>query len=138
MAILDNIRACLDKKLLTLANAPDLVFENTTYEHTPGVTFIRAKLITNSVRPVSRGVNPWIKYDGIYALSIYTPEGEGTGAGLSLVDDLMDLFKATTYVVDGSTAITVDYTEAGTGFLDSPFYCTPVSVVWYTHNKQGS
>lgn len=131
----DSIRACLDKRLQTLPSAPDLSFENVTYVHTVGVPFIKATLVPNSIRPATRGNDPWLRYDGIYAVNIYTPEGQGSGAGYTLADDVLEHFKATNYITDGAFSLTVDYAEVGTSFLDSPFYCTPVNVVWYTYIK---
>lgn len=135
MAIMDNIRACLDKRLATLPGLPDVAWPNTPYEHIPGTTYLKVTLFPNSIRPASRGPDPWKKYDGIYSILVCTPEGEGPGAGYSLADDLLEHFKATSYVTDGGTSVTIDYSEVGTSFLDSPFYCTPVDVAWYIYDR---
>ncbi len=135
MAIMDNIRACLDKKLVLLPGLPAVAWPNSTYEHTPGTPYFKVTLFPNTIRPASRGADPWKRYDGIYSILVCTPEGEGPGAGYDFADALLEHFKATSYITDGSTSVTVDYAEVGTSFLDSPFYCTPVDVAWYIYDR---
>jgi len=61
------------------------------------------------------------------------PEGLGPGAGDDIADLLLDRFNATTDVSYGGYIVSIDYSEVRTSFLDSPFYCTPVTVAWYIY-----
>lgn len=120
---------------------------------------MKADLIPTSRRPAVRGLNPQQRYDGLYSLLICTPEGLGPGAGYDIADLLLARFEATTditytYPVDAilqengdnlllednsrllighPTIVSIDYSEVRTSFLDSPFYCTPITVAWYCY-----
>lgn len=37
-------------------------------------------------------------------------------------------------LLSSSVIVSIDYSEVRTSFLDSPFYCTPVTVAWYTYS----
>ena len=43
---------------------------------------------------------------------------------------LLDTLGTTT---TGTIIVSIDYSEVRTSFLDSPFYCTPVTVGWYIY-----
>jgi hypothetical protein len=36
--------------------------------------------------------------------------------------------------VGGPIIISIDYSEVRTSFLDSPFYCTPITIGWYIYH----
>jgi hypothetical protein len=36
--------------------------------------------------------------------------------------------------VGGPVIVSIDYSEVRTSFLDSPFYCTPVTIAWYIYS----
>ena len=83
----------------------------------------------------------------------------GPGAGYDLADLLLDRFNATTDILytnpmdtillesgddillesgdrlllGSPTIVSIDYSEVRTSFLDSPFYCTPITVGWYIY-----
>jgi hypothetical protein len=120
---------------------------------------VKADLIPTSRRPAVRGLKPQQRYDGLYSLLICTPEGLGPGAGYDVADLLLDRFNATTDIIytnpydailqeDGfdillednsrlllgsPTIVSIDYSEVRTSFLDSPFFCTPITVEWYCY-----
>lgn len=159
--ITNNIRACLDNYLKDTSGIPAIAFQNTPYQIVNGTSYIRTKFVPVSIRPAVRGLDPQKLYKGIYQIVICTPENIGAGAGYDIADTLVSRFKATTdisynvpsdgilteggagiltengnsLVVERQINLTVDYTEVGTSFLDSPFYCTPVTVAWYIYNQ---
>jgi len=160
MTIINNIRACLDTHLSGTVGIPTIARQNVPFEPTTGTAFIKADLIPTSRRPAVRGLNPQQRYDGLYNILICTPEGLGSGAGYNVADLLLNRFEATTDVVLASPfdtilqengdrlllesgdrllvgsplIVTIDYSEVRTSFLDSPFYCTPVTIAWYIYN----
>jgi hypothetical protein len=91
-------------------------------------------MVPTSRRPAVRGLNPQQRYDGLYSILICTPENLGPGAGYDVADLLLDRFNATTDISFNGLIISVDYSEVRTSFLDSPFYCTPVTIAWYVYN----
>ena len=159
MTIINDIRACLDTHLSNTPNVPIIARQNVPYEPTTGTSFIKADVVPTSRRPAVRGLNPQQRYDGLYSILICTPEGLGSGAGYDIADLLLDRFNATTDIVytnpfdailqeNGDdilledngrlllgtpTIVTIDYSEVRTSFLDSPFYCTPLTVAWYCY-----
>ena len=133
MTIINDIRACLDNHLATATGLPPIARQNVPYQATTGSSFIKADLVPTLRRPAVRGLNPQQRYDGLYNLLICTPEGFGPGAGYDIADLLLDRFNATTDVSYGGYIVSIDYSEVRTSFLDSPFYCTPITVAWYCY-----
>jgi len=133
MTIINDIRACLDTHLSGTVGIPSIARQNVPFEPTTGTPFVKADLVPTSRRPAVRGLNPQQRYDGLYSLLICTPEGLGPGAGYDIADLLLDRFNATTDISNAGLIISVDYSEVRTSFLDSPFYCTPVTVGWYVY-----
>ena len=134
MTIINDIRACLDTHLSGTVGITAIAHQNVPYERTNGTPFVKADLIPTSRRPAVRGLNPQQRYDGIYSLLICTPEGLGPGAGYDIADLLLSRFDATTDISNNGLIISVDYSEVRTSFLDSPFYCTPITVAWYCYS----
>ena len=138
MTIINDIRACLDTHLSSTVGIPAIARQNVPYQATTNTPFIKVDFMPTSRRPAVRGLNPQQRYDGLYNILICTPEGLGSGAGYDIADLLLDRFNATTDVVytnpTDATIVSIDYSEVRTSFLDSPFYCTPITVGWYIYN----
>lgn len=160
MTTINDIRACLDTHLTNTVGIPAIARQNVPFEPTTGTAFIKADFIPTSRRPAVRGLNPQQRYDGLYSILICTPEGLGSGAGYDIADILLERFNATTDITytnpfDGilqentddllkednfrlllgtPTIVSIDFSEVRTSFLDSPFYCTPLTVAWYCYN----
>ena len=133
MTIINDIRACLDTHLSGTVGIPTIARQNVPFEPTTGTSYVKADMIPTSRRPAVRGLNPQQRYDGLYSLLICTPEGLGPGAGYDIADLLLARFEATTDITNAGLTISVDYSEVRTSFLDSPFYCTPITVAWYCY-----
>lgn len=138
MTIINDIRACLDTHLSGTVGIPAIARQNVPFEPTTGTAFVKADLVPTSRRPAVRGLNPQQRYDGLYNLLICTPEALGSGAGYDLADLLLARFNATTDIsytspTNDVTIISIDYSEVRTSFLDSPFYCTPLTIAWYCY-----
>ena len=58
MAIINNVRACLDTYLDTMPNLPVVARQNVPYEHLAGTPFFKVNVIPNSTRPSTRGIDP--------------------------------------------------------------------------------
>lgn len=134
MTIINDIRACLDTHLSGTSGIPTIARQNVPFEPTTGTSFVKADMIPTSRRPATRGLNPQQRYDGLYSILICTPEGLGPGAGYDIADLLLARFNAATDISNAGLIISVDYSEVRTSFLDSPFYCTPVTIAWYVYN----
>jgi hypothetical protein len=135
MTIINDIRACLDSHLTGTSGVPTIARQNVPFEPTTGTSFVKADLIPTSRRAAVRGLNPQKRYDGLYSLLICTPEGLGSGAGYDIADLLLARFDAATDITYNGFIVSIDYSEVRTSYLDSPFYCTPVTVGWYIYGQ---
>lgn len=160
MTIMNDIRACLDNYLAATPGLPTLVFPNTPFSPSTGQSFIKVTFTPTLRRPAVRGLNPQQRYEGLYSLLICTPEALGSGAGMTLADKILSRLDATTDVVwdnptdslllesgdallleggdnillEKRTIVSIDYSELGGSYIDSPFYCTPLTVAWYCYS----
>lgn len=135
MTIINDIRACLDTHLSGTASIPTIARQNVPFEPTTGTSYVKADMIPTSRRPAVRGLNPQQRYDGLYSLLICTPEGLGPGAGYDIADILLARFDAATDITYNGYTVSIDYSEVRTSFLDSPYYCTPITVGWYIYGQ---
>lgn len=134
MTILNDIRQALDARLATMPAVPAIAFENAPYEQVPGTTYIRTQFLPTSRRPANRGPNPQHRYQGLYVMTVCTPEAKGAGGGLDIVDALLARFNGSTNVTGVAVTVSIEYSEANSAaFLDAPFFCIPVSVAWYVY-----
>lgn len=133
MTIINDIRACLDTHLSGTVGVPTIARQNVPFEPTTGTSYVKADLIPTSRRPAVRGLNPQQRYEGIYNILVCTPEGLGPGAGYDIADLLLARFNATTDISFNGYIVSIDYAEVRTSFLDSPFYCTPITISWYIY-----
>ena len=74
------------------------------------------------------------QFRGIYSVLVCTAEGTGSGANLDIVDSIVDRFEATTDITFGSETVTIEYVDVGNGYIDTPFYCIPITIGWYIYN----
>lgn len=136
-SIYDDIRAALEVKLSNVVGIPPIAYENLSYSPTTGTSFVQPRFIPVSRRPAVRGLNPQQRYDGVFRVFCYVPEGNGPAAADDLADKVIDAFDATTDISfnNGSSTIVVsiDYAERDNGFVDSPWYYVAVNIGWYIY-----
>lgn len=139
MTIYNNIRAALESHLANTPDLPDIAYENVSFEPTTGSSFLKVAFVPVSRRPAVRGLNPQQRYDGVFRVFCYTPEGTGPAAADDLANKVMDAFDATTDISftsgDTTTTVSIDYAERDNGFVDSPWYYTTVNIGWYIYNQ---
>jgi len=134
MSIMNDIRAALDSHLATDVTLPPASYENIAYKPTNGQAFLKTTLIPTSRRSAVRGINPQQRYEGIYNILVCTPEKVGSGPALDIADKLLTLYAPVTDISQNGIILSIDYSEVGLGFLDSPFYCIPVRIGYYIYN----
>jgi hypothetical protein len=134
MTITNDIRGCLDNHLANTSGLPVIVPQNIEYIRQPGTSYIKSNFNVTSIRPAVRGLNPQKRYQGLYTMLICTPSDIGPGDALDYADILLDRFKPTSDLTFGSTIVSLEFSQLGNSFSDSPFYCLPVIVDWYIYN----
>jgi hypothetical protein len=138
-SIHNDIRAALENKLANTSGLPSgIAFENVSFSPTTGTSFLRTFYIPTSRRPAVRGLNPQQRYEGIFGVTAYAPEGNGPATADSLSNTIIEAFEATTkisYNGDETITVSIDYAERQQGLLDAPWYYVPVNIGWYCYNN---
>jgi hypothetical protein len=134
MATIDkDIRAALETKLADIPNVPSIAYENVSFSPTTGENYLEVTYTPITRRPSVRGLNPQQRYDGIFTINCYVPEGAGPAAADTLAKDVMETYEATTKLTQGTTTVNIEFAERRQGIVDSPYYFIPVVVTWYAY-----
>lgn len=157
--IYEQITKALETHLSNMSGVPPIARQNAIYSPTTDTTFLRSENIPTLRRRRTLGPTPWQRYEGLYRITVCSKEGVGVGENFNLVDQVLTQFDSSTdlyydnvtdilytealyeiLLEDGDPVIlnrlvyiTVDYSEAGTPYTDSPFFCTPVNVHYYSY-----
>jgi hypothetical protein len=139
MAVLySDIRAALESHLSATVGMPSIAYENVSFSPQTGSSYVEVSLIPTSRRPAVRGLNPQQRYQGVFAINCYAPEGKGPAAADDLANLVISAFEATssisfTNAEEEIIIVSIDYAERQQGFLDTPFYYVPVNIGWYIY-----
>lgn len=136
--ITDDIRAALETKLVSVSGLPEIAFDNIPFDPVTGTSFIRSRFMPVNRRPAVRGLNPQQLYTGTYMVTVFSPEGKGSGAANALAKLITEAFEATTSISytnpsDETITVSIDYSEIKQGLLDTPWYSVPVVIGWYIY-----
>ena len=137
-SIHNNIRAALETHISTTANLPTIAYENVVFEPTTGTSFLRVQYLPTVTRPAVRGLNPQLRYQGVFAVTVFTPEGNGPSNADDYVNKVINAFQATTDISFTNTQsqtikVSIDYAERQQGLIDSPWYYVPINIGWYIY-----
>lgn len=131
-----DIRSILETQLAQVPNIPSIAFENVSFNPTTGQSYVQCVLLPVSRRPAVRGLLPQQRYDMLFSVNCYVPEGTGPATADTLAKSIIDNFEATNSLTNASNNLTVriDYAERQEGVLDSPWYFVPVNISCYVYN----
>jgi len=129
-----EIRAALETQLSMVASLPEVAYQNVPYNPTTGTSYIEVTYLPTSRRPAVRGLNPQQRYEGVFAINCYAPEGNGPSAAETIAENVANAFEATTSITTNNVTVSIDYSEVIQGFLDSPWFVVPVNIGWYAYN----
>lgn len=137
-SIHNEIRAALETHISTTADLPTIAYENVVFEPTTGTSFIRVKYLPTVTRPAVRGLNPQLRYQGVFAVTVFTPEGNGPSTADDYVNKVINAFQATTDISftnaqSQTIKVSIDYAERQQGLIDSPWYYVPINIGWYIY-----
>ena len=137
-SIHNDIRAALETHISTTANLPTIAYENVAFEPTTGTSFIRVQYLPTVTRPAVRGLNPQLRYQGVFAVTVFTPEGNGPSTADDYVNKVINAFQATTDISftnaqSQTIKLSIDYAERRQGLIDSPWYYVPINIGWYIY-----
>lgn len=133
-----DIRAAFETQLAGLTGIPDISYENLKYHPSAQSPYVEAILLPTEKKPAVRGLNPQERYEGIFRVICYSPEGSGPGACDELAELILDGFPATSSISytnsdTVTTNVSVDYAEREAGFLEGAFYYIPVNIGFYVY-----
>ena len=137
-SIQNDIRAALESKLSTTSGLPAIAYENVAFEPTTGTSFLKVQYLPTVTRPAVRGLNPQLRYQGVFSVTVFAPEGKGPATADDYANKVIDAFAATTDISftngDAETIIvSIDYAERQQGMIDSPWYFVPIDIGWYIY-----
>jgi hypothetical protein len=137
-SIHNNIRAALETHISTTADLPTIAYENVVFEPTTGTSFLRVQYLPTVTRPAVRGLNPQLRYQGVFAVTVFTPEGNGPSTADDYVNKVINAFQATTDISftnaqSQTIKVSIDYAERQQGLIDSPWYYVPINIGWYIY-----
>ena len=137
-SIQNDIRAALESKLSTTSGLPAIAYENVAIEPTTGTSFLKVQYLPTVTRPAVRGLNPQLRYQGVFSVTVFAPEGKGPATADDYANKVIDAFAATTDISftngDAETIIvSIDYAERQQGMIDSPWYFVPINIGWYIY-----
>ena len=137
-SIHNDIRAALETHISTTADLPTIAYENVVFEPTTGTSFLRVQYLPTVTRPAVRGLNPQLRYQGVFAVTVFTPEGNGPSTADDYVNKVINAFQATTDISftnaqSQTIKVSIDYAERQQGLIDSPWYYVPINIGWYIY-----
>ena len=137
-SIQNDIRAALESHLAGTSGLPDIAYENVAFEPTTGTSFLKVQYLPTVTRPAVRGLNPQLRYQGVFSVTVFAPEGQGPATADDYANKVIDAFAATTDIsftnADTETIIvSIDYAERQQGMIDSPWYFVPINIGWYIY-----
>ena len=137
-SIHNNIRAALETHISTTANLPTIAYENVVFEPTTGTSFLRVQYLPTVTRPAVRGLNPQLRYQGVFAVTVFTPEGNGPSTADDYANKVINAFAATTDISftnaqSETIKLSIEYAERQQGLIDSPWYYVPINIGWYIY-----
>ena len=137
-SIQNDIRAALESKLAATSGLPVIAYENVAFEPTTGTSFLKVQYLPTVTRPAVRGLNPQLRYQGVFSVTVFAPEGKGPATADDYANKVIDAFAATTDISftngDAETIIvSIDYAERQQGMVDSPWYFVPINIGWYIY-----
>lgn len=129
------IRNILETNLITVTDLPSTIFwETVPYQPSNGVPHIRPVFIPTSTRPAVRGTNPQLKYQGLYKVFVYYPEGQGPQDLETCVNNILTTFQATTDLTHSGNELRIEYSDRGQVLPESPWIMVAVDIAWYYYS----
>lgn len=137
-SIHNDIRAALESHLSATSGLPSIAYENVAFEPTTGTSFLKVQYLPTVTRPAVRGLSPQLRYQGVFSVTVFAPEGQGPATADDYANKVIDAFAATTDISftngDAETIIvSIDYAERQQGMIDSPWYFVPINIGWYIY-----
>ena len=156
-SIYTSIRSALEYKLQSTPNLPSIAWENVDFSATDGSSFLKPSFLPTLREPAHRGINPQMRYQGIFTVDCYSPKNEGPASVDDMIDKIINAFEATTTIhyntssgelltdeeyrllvnTGGDTSnivnVSIRYAERNGGVAEDQFFTTRAIIGWYIY-----
>lgn len=133
MAKTTAIGSCLEQYLEGTSGIPEIKWANTKFDPNSNDTFLQVEVIPTARRRAAMGLGQQKRSQGLFSVEVCTPENLGAGAGSDLADIILERFDLDTSITIDGTTVSIDYAQVTKSFERPPFYCTPVTISWYSY-----
>lgn len=133
-----DIRAALESEIANVTGIPSASnrsWENVFFEPTTGTAWVRMTLNPTESRPAVRGSNPQLRYQGLFIVDCFLPEGNGPNAADTLADNIRNSYTVDDVLTSGSTNVRFEWSERDQAVLESPWYRVQVRIAWYSYRQ---
>lgn len=138
MSVYADVQSALEQKLATLTDLPMIVNENDIGYKTQNDAYnaqnqkyIRTTLIPARTDTLCLGINGSNRFQGLFQIDIFVPSGNSIEETNYWVDEIIDLFKHTTIINNGTT-IRIDNCSRLPGNPTTNLHNVGVVVEWYS------
>ena len=129
---IDKIRSALETALTGVSGLPAArAWENVDFEPTIGTPFVRAILAPTRVSQATLGNPGHDKYEGLYFVDLFYPQGAGPGASMTVVANLLAAFRRGQEFTSGGVKVHCLKAEAVQARDAEAWYQTPIAIQWY-------
>jgi hypothetical protein len=138
MSIYSNIRVALESNVTNVTGVPssgNISWENVRFEPTTGSKWIRSTFRPTRRRPLDVTAKGLQRYDGLFLVDIFIPEGGGPSEADTLADNVVNSFEAGTILTANGQEVMIEHAEISEALNeDSPWYQVPVTIKWKAFN----
>jgi len=138
MSVYGDVRAALESQVANIAGVPSAAnraWQNVQFTPTTGTSWIRMTFQPTRRRPQDVTADGLQRFDGLFLIDVFAPEGNGPADAEVLADATVDAFEAGTILSANGQTIMIEYAEvASAPNQDSPWFQVPVTIKWKAFN----
>jgi len=139
MSIYQDIRAALEGRLNDTVGLPTIAWENVRFDPTTGTPFLKPMFQPVLRTQSAMATTPPHRYQGLFTILCYYPEGNGPGASQATVDALVDRFDSTTDISYTNSdletiVVSIRGVQQESSYINSPWFITPTTVSWFIYH----
>lgn len=129
---ISKIRIALETALAGVSGLPAAkAWENVDFEPVIGTPYTRAILSPTSVRQATLGNPGHDRYDGVFFIDLFYPQGEGPASSQTVLAALLASFRRGQIFTHDGVTVHCLKAEAAQARQAASWYQTPVTVQWY-------
>lgn len=119
-------------QLATIASSTPIASPNVDYTPVVGTSFIRSTLLPAQTLQASIGIDGTNRYQGVYQVDVFSPQGTGPAAGIALVDEIIELFPRGLSLSTDDITVRVATSSVLPAREEPDWYQIPVSIDWFS------